>query len=55
MTTAVVCLLSGSGTILERDEVGVENFSVNQLPVDVGESGEDWLPARTAEYQREHS
>jgi hypothetical protein len=48
-------LLGSSGAILEREEVGVEDFSVNQLhQVDVGESGEDRLPARGAEYQREH-
>ena len=50
----LVCLLGGSGAILERDEAGVEDFSVNQLQVDVGESGEDRLPSRAAEYQREH-
>jgi hypothetical protein len=25
----LVCLLGGSGTILERDEAGVEDFGVN--------------------------
>ncbi len=50
----LVRLLGGSGAILERDEAGVEDFGVDQLQVDVGESGEDRLPARAAEYQREH-
>ena len=50
----LVCLLGASGAILERDEAGVEDFGVDQLQVDVGESGEDRLPARAAEYQREH-
>ena len=49
----LVRLLGSSGAILERDEVGVEDFSVNQLQVEVGEFGEDRLPARGAEYQRE--
>ena len=32
----LVRLLGGSGTILERDEAGIEDFSVDQLQVDVG-------------------
>jgi hypothetical protein len=50
----LVCVLGASGAILERDEAGVENFGVDQLQVDVGESGEDRLPSCAAEYQREH-
>ena len=50
----LVRLLGGSGAILKRDEAGIEDFSVDQLQVDVGESCEDRLPARATEYQREH-
>ena len=50
----LVRLLGGSWAILERDEAGVADFGVDQLQVDVRESGEDRLPARAAEYQGEH-
>ena len=50
----LVRLLGASGAISERDEAAIEDFGVDQLQVDVGESGEDRIPARAAEYQREH-